>query len=270
MRRKLKFVAITIVAVTAIMSILAGTINNAINNRDGQQALAIDQPVSNLSPELKEAVARAGPTELVTTWVEFDGDELENRTGYCTPILIKRYLGTAEEKLGRDAFSELLPEEIMAHVCYYDLAVRPPIELKKRQPYLRWYVADLLPSMIKSVDGFPGIQRITLREQSSEASGIDWLLACVITKVVVEYPSCKILLSIELGEQINFNTGEIGYNYETISDVVQKYGGRITERLTAVHSMTAEVPPSFQLIRELCALDGVSAILPDLTLHMID
>jgi hypothetical protein len=263
MKRRLKLVTLAIVTVIAIVLILTGSINNAVNPKDGQQALAIDQPVSRISPELKEAVARAGPTELISTWVEFDGDEFENKTGYRIPTLVRKCATTLEEKLGRKAFNELLPEEIAVYVRGVGQGVEPPVELKQRQRYLVWYMIDLLPSMIKSIDGFAGIEKLTLCKPSPEAYGITPLLASLMTKVADEYPTYRITLVVDLKEQYDYQKGGFFCDYENAIKVIEKNGGTIIQCLTPVHSMIAEVPPSFELVKELSALDEVSEILPN-------
>jgi len=258
MKIRPRFIAVAF-AVLLVMALILWSVwqNKGIQSEDGRAASAIDQAGSRLSPELIEVLSKAGSSELIKVWVELDKDEYANKTGKRMFFLIRQYKASGMEKIQREAFDELIPEEIIAVICKYSTGVEPPVELAERHHYLVWYTSELTPSMIKSISNFPGVQRITLYKEAS-VSYVDPIIASYIAKVAEEYPTYRIKLLTGLAQQFSTETGAPYYSYKSIEQTLQKYSGEIIYNgLTSVHTVA---PANLQLVAELSALDEVESI----------
>jgi hypothetical protein len=254
----------------AIVLVASGRLNNAVNTEDGRAASASDQSILRLSPELRQVLATSGADDSIKVWVEFDLDEYENKTGNLATSLISQYKRSAAEKMQRGAVNELLPEEIMAVIFARAQAVEAPVELAKHGLSLIWYIQELTPNMIKSITSFPGLQKMTLYKSQDNIPKIDPVLVSYVAKVLEEYPTCKIKLSIELELQFDAEPGVPNYSYEAIRKVLQKYGGEITGLSLAVKDVDAQSPASMQLLAELSALSEAESAWPNWVVYGID
>jgi hypothetical protein len=270
MKRKIKIIlAVTVMTVIAVVA-FSNELNVMFDSTEPQKALAFDTGGTMLTAELKEALAKAGPTELIRVWLEFDVSEYERKTGSSIFPLIRQYRDSGMEKILRNAKSELLPEEVMATVYCYSKGVEPPIEILKQEPYLVWYVVELTPSETNSIVGFPGLQKLDLREPSEGSSKVDPIIKPLIAKTAKEYPAYRLVLIIDLYEQINPETAESWCNFEHVDQIVQEHGGQVSEHWKSLHSVAALVPPNLQAIAALSSLDDVESISPNWVSYVLD
>jgi hypothetical protein len=242
MKSRLKLAPIAIVVLIAV-----GLIAMVLIFRNNTN----DAASPTISPELREVLTKSGPNELIKVWVEFDPDEYANKTGTRIVPLVERYKIAAVEKMRSNAFDKFLPGEIIALIyctAYYSKAVAPPIELEEKQFYLTWYTVQLTPTMIESIAGFPGIQKITLFKLPTEIPKVDPILISYIEKVAEEYPGNKITLHIELSM------------YKRAGEIVERYKGSMTYSRGAYMDVVAL--PNIQLVMELASLPEVSRIFP--------
>jgi len=261
MKIKKRFVIMTVIMLIAITFVFSiNDLNEAIHSKDDHAASAINQMNPKLSSELMEVLAKAGTNDLIKVWVEFDEDEYENKTGKSICLLFDKYTRSGIDKVRKGAFTELLPEEIVAIISVVGTGVEPPVELAGRHHYLYWYIWELTPNMIKSIVSFPGLQKMTLYKETARISKASPVLTSYIAKVAQEYPTHRVKLLIDLVRQIDPETGAQSYSYETTSQVLQKYNAEIVNVLTAVGGVTAIAPTNPQLITELSVLDEIDSI----------
>jgi hypothetical protein len=253
--RRLKaklFVAMGLIVASLVAN---GMLSNSFNWKDRGAASARD---SRMTAELTQILTKAGANDLIKVWVELDRGEYDNETGSSFSLVLKQYM-SGREKLSRAAYSELLPDEVVA-ITYYDgEGVEPPVELKKLHPYLDWFLKELTPTMINSIARFPGMQKISLYKAAEDSKNESFMVSYV-GKVAEEYPMYRIKLDIDIIGKIDPETAVINYDYESASLVLQKYGAEIVDVWTDLHGIYAWAPPNLQLIAELSSLPEVQYI----------
>jgi hypothetical protein len=267
MKTKMKFIVIAILAVLVATVVLTNASKSSIAPGNPAAGSANDLTNSKLSPDLRDVLARAGPTQLIVTWVELDKDEYANRAGASIGSLINRYGSNGEQKIQRKAYAELLPEETVAAMCMSAKGVEPPVQLVKQNPHLEWYMEEMTPNMVTSIANFSGIQGMSLAGTLGGNSKVDPILLPYVAKVAEEYPTYSIKLLVDLRGQSNPSTGGNSDDYGAIAQVLQKYGGEIANRYESVHSLLAIVPANSQLIGDLSTLDEVAMISPNLCFY---
>lgn len=268
LKSALKLASVATILPIALTLVFYVNQHEPVNPEAGQAALAIDPANTKISPELKDAIAKAEPDELIKVWVEFDAEEYENKTGNPVGSLFRQYTSSGMKKIEAGAFNELIPEEIMAVVCRCSTGVAPTVELYK--PGLVWHIWELTPNMIGSISNFPGLQKITLYKDAAKFPNVDPILTSYIVKVAEEHPTDKIILAVHLAQQFVMEPPYFSYSYDAISQVLQKFGGEITYIYTALHGIDAIVPANLQLIAELSALNEVERIHPVWTSFVLD
>lgn len=270
MRRKIKtFFAIAITMIIGVVAFSNG-LNGMSNSTERQRALAFNTGNTMVTAELKEALAKAEPTELIKVWVEFDAYEYECKTGTSIFSLIRQHRDSGMEKILRNAKSELLPEEVMATIYCYSKGVEPPVEILKQKPYLVWYVTELTPNETSSIVGFPGLQKLDLCGPSEGSPKVDPIIRPLTAKIAKEYPTYRLMLIIDLYEQINPETGESWCNFKHVDQIVQEYGGQVSEHWKSLHGVAALVPANLQAIAALSSLDDVESISPNWVSYALD
>jgi len=270
MKRKIKMIFGGITMMIVVVVAFGIAVNATFNPKIRQKVFAFDTGNTTLTAELKEALSKAGSTELIRVWLEFDAYEYECKTGTGISSLIRQYRDSGMEKIRRNARSELLAEETMATIYCYSKGVDPPVEILKEKPYLVWFLVELNPGQIDSVVGFPGVQKLDLRALSEGSPKADPILKPLIAKIAKDYPTYRFTLVVDLYEQINLGTGESWCNFESVERIIQEYGGQVTEYWKSFHSIGAVVPPSLQLITTLSSLDDVESISPNWNSYVVD
>lgn len=276
MRKASKLVMAVLIITTAATLTLCIELKNYVGPKDSQEALAADPSVSRLSPELREALSRADPDELVSVWMEFDPRGYQKETNSSNGQMLSQFKESGEsgfEKIKRKAFNELLPAEIVAIIFRNYKALEPPIEVHAHQFYLHWYPVEMTPSQIQAIAGFPGVQKITLPKPSEEISNkANPILVPYMAKAAQEYPSYKIQIIVDIRKELTVdpNTGQWSeiIDYNGTRDLVQKFGGEIATYWS--DGVLANVPPDPQILIPISELENVQRIEANWYCHVID